>query len=79
MLQALLAGAIAGHAIAIPVGAIAVLIIHTGLTDGLRHGLATVGRSSGHRLRRPTVLLGNSVVLLLGALIFVDGARTLHP
>jgi threonine/homoserine/homoserine lactone efflux protein len=40
MLQAALAGAVAGYAIAIPVGAIAVLIIHTSMTSGLRHGLA---------------------------------------
>ena len=40
MLQAAIAGALAGYAIAIPVGAIAVLIIHTGLTQGLRAGLA---------------------------------------
>jgi threonine/homoserine/homoserine lactone efflux protein len=40
MLEALAAGAIAGYAIAIPVGAIAVLIIHTGLQHGLRAGLA---------------------------------------
>ncbi len=40
MLQAAIAGALAGYAIAVPVGAIAVLIIHTGLTHGLRAGLA---------------------------------------
>lgn len=40
MLQAAIAGALAGYAIAIPVGAIAVLIIHTGLTQGLRAGFA---------------------------------------
>lgn len=40
MLEAALAGAIAGYAIAIPVGAIAVLIIHTAVTHGLRTGLA---------------------------------------
>ena len=44
LLQAAIAGALAGYAIAIPVGAIAVLIIHTGLTQGLRVGL---GRGSG--------------------------------
>jgi threonine/homoserine/homoserine lactone efflux protein len=38
--RAALAGLLAGYAIAIPVGAIAVLIIHTALTDGLRAGLA---------------------------------------
>lgn len=40
MLEALLAGVIAGYAIAIPVGAISVLIIHTGMSDGLGRGLA---------------------------------------
>jgi threonine/homoserine/homoserine lactone efflux protein len=40
MLEAALAGAVAGYAIAIPVGAIAVLIIHTALTSGFRAGLA---------------------------------------
>jgi len=40
VLEAAIAGAIAGYAIAIPVGAIAVLIIHTGLSAGLRGGLA---------------------------------------
>jgi threonine/homoserine/homoserine lactone efflux protein len=204
MVEALLAGAVAGYAIAIPVGAIAVLIIHTGMTGGLRHGLAagagaatadgiyatlavlaglgvssaitpietplrvigglaligiggrgilvlrrtegdvaarpmhgahsrtyftllgltllnpatvvyfaalavglpflagisdrlvfasaafvaslswqsalalfgaTIGRRAGHRLRRPTVLVGNGIVMLLGALILVDGVR----
>jgi len=39
MLEAAVAGAIAGYAIAIPVGAIAVLIIHTAVTHGLRAGL----------------------------------------
>ncbi len=40
MFEAVLAGALAGYAIAIPVGAIAVLIIETGLSHGLRAGLA---------------------------------------
>ncbi|MEO8625666.1 MAG: LysE family transporter [Candidatus Limnocylindrales bacterium] len=40
MFEAALAGAVAGYAIAIPVGVIAVLIIHTSLTSGLRAGLA---------------------------------------
>lgn len=40
MLEAAIAGAIAGYAIAIPVGAIAVMIINIGLTSGLRSGLA---------------------------------------
>jgi threonine/homoserine/homoserine lactone efflux protein len=40
MLEAALAGALAGYAIAIPVGAIAVLIIHIGLSRGFRAGVA---------------------------------------
>lgn len=40
MLEAAVAGAIAGYAIAIPVGAIAVLILHQAITHGLRTGLA---------------------------------------
>jgi arginine exporter protein ArgO len=40
MLDAAVAGALAGYAIAVPVGAIAVLIIHTAITRGLRNGLA---------------------------------------
>jgi threonine/homoserine/homoserine lactone efflux protein len=47
VLQALIAGAIAGYAIAIPVGAIAVLIIHTAVSHGLRTGLAAgIGAAS---------------------------------
>jgi threonine/homoserine/homoserine lactone efflux protein len=40
MLEAAIAGALAGYGIAIPVGAIAVLIIHTGIRDGLRPAIA---------------------------------------
>jgi threonine/homoserine/homoserine lactone efflux protein len=40
VLEAIVAGVVAGLAIAVPVGAIAILIIHTGLTRGLRAGLA---------------------------------------
>ena len=40
MLGALLAGMVAGYAIAVPVGVIAVLIIETGMMGGLRRGLA---------------------------------------
>ena len=40
VLEAILAGAVAGFAIAAPVGAIAILIIRTGLTRGVRSGLA---------------------------------------
>lgn len=40
MIEAALAGAVAGYAIAIPVGAIAVLIIQTGIRQGPRQALA---------------------------------------
>jgi threonine/homoserine/homoserine lactone efflux protein len=40
VLEAVAAGALAGYAIAVPVGAIAVLIIETGLSHGLRAGVA---------------------------------------
>lgn len=40
MLEAAVAGGVAGYAIAIPVGAIAVLIIQTGLAAGFRTGAA---------------------------------------
>ncbi len=40
MLEAFLIGAIAGYAIAIPVGPIAVLILRTGMRDGLRPAMA---------------------------------------
>lgn len=40
MLDALLLGALAGYAIAIPVGPIAVLILRTGMRDGLRAAMA---------------------------------------
>ena len=40
MSGALLAGIFAGYAIAVPVGVIAVLIIETGMSGGLRRGLA---------------------------------------
>ena len=40
MIEAAIAGAIVGFAIAIPVGAIAILIIQTGIRQGLRQALA---------------------------------------
>ncbi len=40
MLEALLIGVLAGYAIAIPVGPIAVLILRTGMRDGLRPAMA---------------------------------------
>ncbi len=40
MLDAILLGALAGYAIAIPIGPIAVLILRTGMRDGLRPAMA---------------------------------------
>jgi threonine/homoserine/homoserine lactone efflux protein len=37
---------------------------------------AALGRGSGQRLRRPTTIVGNSVVLVLGSLILFDGLRS---
>ena len=50
MLEAAFAGAVTGFAIAIPVGAIAVLIIHTGLTRGLRVGVAAAAGAASSRV-----------------------------
>lgn len=47
MLDAAVAGAVAGFAIAIPVGAIAILIIQTGMRQGLRHALAAGAGTAG--------------------------------
>lgn len=40
MVEAFLAGLLAGYGIAVPVGAIAILIIHTAIDDGFRRGFA---------------------------------------
>ena len=40
MLEAAIAGAVAGYAIAIPVGAIAILILHIAINHGLHAGIA---------------------------------------
>jgi putative Mn2+ efflux pump MntP len=36
---------------------------------------AALGRGAGHRLRQPTVVIGNVVIIGLGALILLDGLR----
>lgn len=71
MIEAALAGAVAGFAIAIPVGAIAVLIIHTGLTRGVRAGLAAGAGAATADLIYATlaVLAGLGVTQLIGPLI----------
>ncbi|CAN5552531.1 LysE family transporter [soil metagenome] len=68
MLEAIIAGTVAGYAIAIPVGAIAVLIIHTGLEQGLRAGLAAgAGAASADGIYAlVAVLAGIAAARLLG-------------
>ena len=71
MLEAAFAGAVAGFAIAIPVGAIAVLIIHTGLTRGLGAGLAAAaGAATADGIYSTiAVIAGIGVTALIGPLI----------
>jgi threonine/homoserine/homoserine lactone efflux protein len=71
VLEAALAGALAGYAIAIPVGAIAVLIIHIGLTRGFRSGLvAAAGAASADGIYATiAALAGLGVNALIGPLI----------
>ena len=66
-----MAGAIAGYAIAIPVGAIAVLIIQTGFRRGMAHGLAAAGGAASADGIYATVaaLAGLAVTSLIGPLI----------
>jgi threonine/homoserine/homoserine lactone efflux protein len=70
LLEAILAGAVAGYAIAIPVGAIAVLIIHTAITGGLRSGLAAgAGAATADGIYALlAVVAGTAAAQLLGAL-----------
>jgi arginine exporter protein ArgO len=71
VLEAALAGALAGYAIAIPVGAIAVLIIHTGLTQGLRSALAAGAGAATADLIYASIaaLAGLWVVSMIGPLV----------
>ncbi|HUP83349.1 MAG TPA: LysE family transporter [Candidatus Limnocylindria bacterium] len=71
MLEAALAGAVAGYAIAVPVGAIAVLVIHTALTNGLRQGLAAATGAATADLIYATVaaLAGAGVAAFIGPLV----------
>jgi threonine/homoserine/homoserine lactone efflux protein len=71
MFEAMVAGAVAGFAIAIPVGAIAILIIHTGLTRGLRTGLAAAaGAASADGIYATiAVLAGIGVSNVIGPLV----------
>lgn len=67
MVQAFLAGAIAGYAIAIPVGAIGILIIDTGMRRGFRHGFAAgAGAATADLVYAAlAVLAGTAVAALL--------------
>ena len=71
MLEALLAGAAAGYAIAIPVGAIAVLIIQTGARAGFGHGVAAAAGAATADGVYATVasIAGLAVTQLIGPLI----------
>jgi threonine/homoserine/homoserine lactone efflux protein len=70
MLEAAVAGAIAGYAIAIPVGAIAVLIIHTAVTHGLRSGLAAGAgaASADFTYAAIAVVVGSAAAALVGGI-----------
>ena len=80
MVQAALAGALAGYAIAIPVGVIAILIIQTSLTQGLRAGLAAGAGAATADLFYASVaaLAGLWISSFIGPLIdplrFIGGA-----
>ena len=71
MIEAVVGGAIAGYAIAIPVGAIAVLIIHIGLTGGLRSGLAAAAGAASADAIYATIaaLAGYGISQLVGPLV----------
>jgi threonine/homoserine/homoserine lactone efflux protein len=72
VLEAALAGAVAGYAIAIPVGAIAVLIIQTGFRHGFGTGLAAAAGAASADGIYATIaaLAGLAVTSLIGPLIF---------
>jgi threonine/homoserine/homoserine lactone efflux protein len=80
VIEAALAGAVAGYAIAIPVGAIAVLIIHIGIRDGFAHAAAGAAGAATADLIYATAasLAGLGVIALVGPLLtplrFVGGA-----
>lgn len=71
MIEAAIAGAVAGLAIAVPVGAIAVLIIQTGLIRGVRAGLAAGAGAATADLIYATlaVVAGLGVTQLIGPLV----------
>ncbi|HEY3218452.1 MAG TPA: LysE family transporter [Candidatus Limnocylindria bacterium] len=64
MVEALLIGALAGYAIAIPVGPIAVLILRTGLRDGLRPALAAgAGTATADLVYASVAMFGGPVLV----------------
>lgn len=67
----MIAGAVAGFAIAVPVGAIAILIIHTGLTRGIRSGLAAAaGAATADGIyATAAAIVGAGAAALVGPLI----------
>ena len=67
MLEAFLIGIFAGYAIAIPVGPIAILILRTGMRDGLRAGMAAGAGTATVDLFYATLamLAGPAVVAVL--------------
>ena len=71
MLEAIVAGAVAGFAIAAPVGVIAILIIQTGLTRGVRAGLAAAaGAATADGIYATlAAIAGAGATFLLGPLI----------
>ena len=71
MFEAALAGALAGYAIAIPVGAIAVLIIHIGMTGGFRSGVAAAaGAATADGIyATAAALAGLGITALIGPLL----------
>lgn len=71
MIEALVAGVVAGYAIAIPVGAIAVLIIHIGLSHGWRSGAAAAaGAATADGIYATlAALAGAAISVLVGPLI----------
>ena len=71
MIDAVLVGALAGYAIAMPVGPIAVLILRTGMRDGLRAALAAGAGCATADLVYATLamLAGPALVALIAPLL----------
>jgi threonine/homoserine/homoserine lactone efflux protein len=67
MLQGFIAGALAGYAIAVPVGAIAILIIDTGMRRGFRHAAAAGAGAASADLAYASlaVVAGTAVAAIL--------------